>query len=182
MCNEVDCSLCNILRDTLFQRIAWQFWVFGSTCYFVHSLTKKKGVGSFFTVLEVHDFTGWFLNRGHSIWIITFSFYSTVIFLSLWVEWRVKWFGAVAMNEVNFFVRQCMCARAEWPCINIYICSITFTYSCCFFRGYESGSGTGGCSGLFCWNNTKPHKRERVGCCFIYPFYLFIYFSVGKLV
>ncbi|XP_022721340.1 protein STICHEL-like isoform X2 [Durio zibethinus] len=28
--------------------------------------------------------------------------------------------------------------------------------------GYESGSGTGGCSGLFCWNNSKPHRRAKV--------------------
>ncbi|XP_022724655.1 protein STICHEL-like isoform X2 [Durio zibethinus] len=28
--------------------------------------------------------------------------------------------------------------------------------------GYESGSGTGGCSGLFCWNNSKPHRRPKV--------------------
>ncbi|XP_017979309.1 PREDICTED: protein STICHEL [Theobroma cacao] len=28
--------------------------------------------------------------------------------------------------------------------------------------GYDSGSGNGGCSGLFCWNNTKPHRRAKV--------------------
>ncbi|KAK4846413.1 hypothetical protein QYF36_016933 [Acer negundo] len=28
--------------------------------------------------------------------------------------------------------------------------------------GYESGSGTGGCSGLFCWNNTRPPKKGKV--------------------
>ncbi|XWS11587.1 hypothetical protein CRYUN_Cryun37aG0011400 [Craigia yunnanensis] len=28
--------------------------------------------------------------------------------------------------------------------------------------GYESGTGTGGCSGLFCWNNSKPHRRAKV--------------------
>ncbi|XWS16631.1 hypothetical protein CRYUN_Cryun34aG0107300 [Craigia yunnanensis] len=28
--------------------------------------------------------------------------------------------------------------------------------------GYESGSGTGGCSGLFCWNKSKPHRRAKV--------------------
>ncbi|KAG5525693.1 hypothetical protein RHGRI_032105 [Rhododendron griersonianum] len=28
--------------------------------------------------------------------------------------------------------------------------------------GYESGSGAGGCSGLFCWNNTKPQKKVKV--------------------
>ncbi|XVF23176.1 hypothetical protein REPUB_Repub13aG0014700 [Reevesia pubescens] len=28
--------------------------------------------------------------------------------------------------------------------------------------GYESGSGSGGCSGLFCWNNSKPHRRTKV--------------------
>ncbi|KAL5786876.1 hypothetical protein ACOSP7_003825 [Xanthoceras sorbifolium] len=28
--------------------------------------------------------------------------------------------------------------------------------------GYESGSATGGCSGLFCWNNTRPHNRGKV--------------------
>ncbi|TYI06865.1 hypothetical protein ES332_A10G189000v1 [Gossypium tomentosum] len=28
--------------------------------------------------------------------------------------------------------------------------------------GYESGSGTGGCSGLFCWNNSKPRRRAKV--------------------
>ncbi|KAL7235577.1 hypothetical protein ACSBR1_018965 [Camellia fascicularis] len=28
--------------------------------------------------------------------------------------------------------------------------------------GYESGTGAGGCSGLFCWNNTKPDKRAKV--------------------
>ncbi|XP_057978100.1 protein STICHEL [Malania oleifera] len=28
--------------------------------------------------------------------------------------------------------------------------------------GYESGSGTGGCSGLFCWNNTKHHRKAKV--------------------
>ncbi|KAM7474466.1 hypothetical protein LguiB_021709 [Lonicera macranthoides] len=28
--------------------------------------------------------------------------------------------------------------------------------------GYESGSGAGGCSGLFCWNNTKHHKRGKI--------------------
>ncbi|PSS29098.1 Protein STICHEL like [Actinidia chinensis var. chinensis] len=27
--------------------------------------------------------------------------------------------------------------------------------------GYESGSGAGGCSGLFCWNNGKPHRRAK---------------------
>ncbi|KAL7082292.1 hypothetical protein ACP275_14G090200 [Erythranthe tilingii] len=27
--------------------------------------------------------------------------------------------------------------------------------------GYESGSGAAGCSGLFCWNNSKPHKRAK---------------------
>jgi hypothetical protein len=30
-----------------------------------------------------------------------------------------------------FFV----CARAEWPCIDIYICSTTFTHSCCVSLG-----------------------------------------------
>nr|AFN58239.1 trichome branching-like protein [Gossypium arboreum] len=30
-------------------------------------------------------------------------------------------------------------------------------------NGYESGSGTGGCSGLFCWNNSKPRRRAKVG-------------------
>ncbi|KAK8608583.1 hypothetical protein V6N13_024003 [Hibiscus sabdariffa] len=28
--------------------------------------------------------------------------------------------------------------------------------------GYESGSGTRGCSGLFCWNNSKPPRRAKV--------------------
>ncbi|KAK0590834.1 hypothetical protein LWI29_032288 [Acer saccharum] len=28
--------------------------------------------------------------------------------------------------------------------------------------GYESGSATGGCSGLFCWNNTRPPKKGKV--------------------
>ncbi|KAA8545388.1 hypothetical protein F0562_020172 [Nyssa sinensis] len=28
--------------------------------------------------------------------------------------------------------------------------------------GYESGTGAGGCSGLFCWNNTKPNRRGKV--------------------
>ncbi|XP_008452189.2 protein STICHEL [Cucumis melo] len=28
--------------------------------------------------------------------------------------------------------------------------------------GYESSSAAGGCSGLFCWNNSKPHKRGKV--------------------
>ncbi|XP_044489663.1 protein STICHEL [Mangifera indica] len=28
--------------------------------------------------------------------------------------------------------------------------------------GYESGSAAGGCSGLFCWNNGKTHKRGKV--------------------
>ncbi|KAL6964514.1 hypothetical protein U1Q18_035565 [Sarracenia purpurea var. burkii] len=28
--------------------------------------------------------------------------------------------------------------------------------------GYESGSGTGGCSAIFCWNNAKPRKRAKV--------------------
>ncbi|XP_039026092.1 protein STICHEL-like isoform X2 [Hibiscus syriacus] len=28
--------------------------------------------------------------------------------------------------------------------------------------GYESGSGTRGCNGLFCWNNSKPPRREKV--------------------
>ncbi|KAA8536650.1 hypothetical protein F0562_029128 [Nyssa sinensis] len=28
--------------------------------------------------------------------------------------------------------------------------------------GYESGSGAGGCSGLFCWNHTKTNKRSKV--------------------
>lgn len=28
--------------------------------------------------------------------------------------------------------------------------------------GYESGSGAGGCGGLFCWTNTKPQKRVKV--------------------
>ncbi|XP_039045904.1 protein STICHEL-like isoform X2 [Hibiscus syriacus] len=28
--------------------------------------------------------------------------------------------------------------------------------------GYESGSGTRGCSGLFCWNNSKPPRRGKV--------------------
>ncbi|XP_059652107.1 protein STICHEL isoform X2 [Cornus florida] len=28
--------------------------------------------------------------------------------------------------------------------------------------GYESGSGAGGCSGLFCWNNAKPPRRGKV--------------------
>lgn len=28
--------------------------------------------------------------------------------------------------------------------------------------GYESSSGAGGCSGLFCWNNLKHHKRAKV--------------------
>ncbi|PSS21670.1 Protein STICHEL like [Actinidia chinensis var. chinensis] len=27
--------------------------------------------------------------------------------------------------------------------------------------GYESGSGAGGCSGLFCWNNEKPRRRAK---------------------
>ncbi|KAI3445530.1 hypothetical protein Pfo_002195 [Paulownia fortunei] len=27
--------------------------------------------------------------------------------------------------------------------------------------GYESGSGAGGCSGMFCWNNTRPHRRAK---------------------
>ncbi|GAA0139002.1 DNA-directed DNA polymerase [Lithospermum erythrorhizon] len=27
--------------------------------------------------------------------------------------------------------------------------------------GYESGAGAGGCSGLLCWNNYKPHKRIK---------------------
>ncbi|KAG6652329.1 protein STICHEL [Carya illinoinensis] len=35
--------------------------------------------------------------------------------------------------------------------------------------GYESGSGTGGCSGLFCWNNAKPRKRERVKVTSVRP-------------
>lgn len=33
-----------------------------------------------------------------------------------------------------------------------------------FYRGYESGSGAGGCSGLFCWNSRRPHGRRKVGC------------------
>ncbi|XVF75108.1 hypothetical protein PTKIN_Ptkin13bG0161500 [Pterospermum kingtungense] len=28
--------------------------------------------------------------------------------------------------------------------------------------GYESGSAAGGCSGLFCWNNSKPRRRAKV--------------------
>ncbi|XP_022929429.1 protein STICHEL [Cucurbita moschata] len=28
--------------------------------------------------------------------------------------------------------------------------------------GYESSSAAGGCSGMFCWNNSKPHKRGKV--------------------
>ncbi|KAG6600701.1 Protein STICHEL, partial [Cucurbita argyrosperma subsp. sororia] len=28
--------------------------------------------------------------------------------------------------------------------------------------GYESSSAVGGCSGLFCWNNSKSHKRGKV--------------------
>lgn len=28
--------------------------------------------------------------------------------------------------------------------------------------GYESGSGAGGCNGLFCWNKNKPPKRGKV--------------------
>lgn len=36
-------------------------------------------------------------------------------------------------------------------------------------RGYESGSATGGCSGLFCWNTTKPQKRERVKVTSVRP-------------
>ncbi|XVE89317.1 hypothetical protein DITRI_Ditri19aG0192700 [Diplodiscus trichospermus] len=28
--------------------------------------------------------------------------------------------------------------------------------------GYESGSGAGGCNGLFCWNNSKPRRRAKV--------------------
>ncbi|XP_011092245.1 protein STICHEL isoform X1 [Sesamum indicum] len=27
--------------------------------------------------------------------------------------------------------------------------------------GYESGSGAGGCSGMFCWNNTRPQRRGK---------------------
>ncbi|KAL0384672.1 UNVERIFIED_CONTAM: protein STICHEL [Sesamum radiatum] len=27
--------------------------------------------------------------------------------------------------------------------------------------GYESGSGAGGCSGMFCWNNSRPHRRGK---------------------
>lgn len=33
---------------------------------------------------------------------------------------------------------------------------------CVTCRGYESGAGGGGCSGLFCWNNTKSNKRIKV--------------------
>ncbi|XP_057786146.1 protein STICHEL-like isoform X1 [Salvia miltiorrhiza] len=28
-------------------------------------------------------------------------------------------------------------------------------------KGYESGSGGGGCSGMFCWNNRRPHTRGK---------------------
>ncbi|XAR56222.1 DNA-directed DNA polymerase [Bertholletia excelsa] len=28
--------------------------------------------------------------------------------------------------------------------------------------GYESGSGAGGCGGLFCWNNARPRRRTKV--------------------
>ncbi|KAH6772623.1 AAA-type ATPase family protein [Perilla frutescens var. frutescens] len=29
--------------------------------------------------------------------------------------------------------------------------------------GYESGSGAGGCTGMFCWNNRRPHVRGKSG-------------------
>lgn len=42
-------------------------------------------------------------------------------------------------------------------------CHCVFTFPLFFFhRGYESGSGAGGCSGLFCWNNRRPHGRRKV--------------------
>ncbi|KAJ6937899.1 hypothetical protein NC652_012251 [Populus alba x Populus x berolinensis] len=40
------------------------------------------------------------------------------------------------------------------------MCCITLTF---FFRGYESSSAGGGCSGLLCWNTSRSNRIKAKG-------------------